>query len=133
MVNDPIADFLVQIKNAGTAGKKEITVPYSDIKLRIANVLEKKGFLGEVTKKADGNGPGKVITIALLYDAPGLPRVRGVRRMSRPSRRHYAGAKSIRPVHEGHGVMVLSTPKGVMSGDEAKKEHVGGEVLCIVW
>jgi small subunit ribosomal protein S8 len=134
VITDPIADLFVRIRNAGSAGKKVTYVPYSDIKLRILNLLLKEGYVESVAKKTlKGKHTVRVIEIGIVYDAPRQPRVRGMERVSRPSRRMYAGAKDVRKVHQGHGIMILSTPKGIMTGEEARKEHVGGEIVGKVW
>ena len=134
VITDPIADLLVRIKNGGSAGKALIYVPFSDMKLRIANVLLKEGYVTSVTKKTKrGKRDERLIEIGVSYDAPRMPRVRGIVRVSRPSRRMYIGAKEIRPVVQGHGIMILSTPKGLLTDTEARKEHVGGEIICKVW
>ncbi|HXK37921.1 MAG TPA: 30S ribosomal protein S8 [Candidatus Paceibacterota bacterium] len=134
VVTDPIADMLVRIKNAGTAGKHIVDVPHSDIKLRIANVLIKEGFVEYATKKIKkiGNRQVRVIEIGLKSQA-GAPFIRGIERVSRSSVRVYMGAADLRPVKNGYGIMVVSTPKGIMSDSQARKEHVGGEVICKVW
>ena len=115
-------------------------VPYSDLKLRIAHALKNEGFIASVERKTlKGKTTERMIAIGVQYDAPlqtggpRKPRIRGAERVSRPSRRLYAGTKDIRPVHEGHGIMLLSTPKGIMTGDAARKEHVGGEIICRIW
>lgn len=135
VITDPIADLLMRIRNAGTAGKALVYIPHSDLKLRIANVLMKEGYVSSVIKKTRKNSKGseRVIEIGIIYDAPRVPRVHGMERVSRPSRRLYAGARELKPVHQGHGILLVSTPKGVMTGEEARKEHVGGEILCKVW
>lgn len=140
MVTDPIGDMLMRLKNAGAAGKPVVRVPYSALKLSIANVLLKEGYVASVTKKAKkGKAAERWIEIGVAYDKTGdgaaevvTPRIRGAERVSKPSRRIYVGVTGIKPVKEG-GIMVLSTPKGVMTAEEAKKEHVGGEVLCRAW
>ena len=135
VINDPIGDMLMRIRNAGAAGKLTTLVPFSDMKLRIANVLEKSGYISYVTKKTRKGTKNsmRVLEIGIAYDAPRKPHVRGMVRVSRPSRRMYIGAKDIRPVHQGHGIMIISTPKGLLTETDARKEHVGGEILCKVW
>lgn len=132
MVNDPIADMLVRLKNAGEAGKSVVEVPFSGLKLRIANILLEEGFLASVTKKTKKGNIG-TIEIGLAYDEMRRPRFSGLVRVSRPSRRMYSKSKEIRPVQQGHGIMILSTPKGVMTDAKARKENVGGEILCKIW
>ncbi len=134
VVTDPIADMLVRIKNAGTAGKTTVDIPFSDIKLRIANVLIKEGFVEFATKKIKKIGKSQVRVIEIgLKEQGGLPLIRGIERVSRPSVRVYKRAEDLRPIKNGFGIMVVSTPKGIMSDTQARKEHVGGEVICKVW
>lgn len=134
VITDPIADILVRIKNGGHAGKTVIYVPFSGMKLRLSNVLLKEGYVSSVVKKLKkGKRDERLIEIGIAYDAPRVPRVRGMERVSRPSRRVYLSSKEIRPVLQGHGLMILSTPKGLLTDTEARKEHVGGEVICKIW
>lgn len=134
VITDPIADMFMRIRNGGAAGKKSVYIPYSDVKMRIANVLMKEGYLSSVSKKVlKGRTTLRVIEVGVVYDAPLAPRVRGMERVSRPSRRMYVGAKELRLVNQGHGIMILSTPKGILTGSEAHKEHVGGEIIGKVW
>lgn len=130
MTTDPIADMLIMIKNAGNASRDAILVPYSNIKQSIANCLLKEGYVKSVAKKSKSGFP--TIEITLLY-AGKVPRVNDVKRVSKPSRRMYMGVKDIRAYKSGHGMTVLSTPKGIMSDKDAKKEQVGGEVLFTIW
>jgi small subunit ribosomal protein S8 len=132
MVNDPIADMLVRLKNAGEAGKPVVDVPFSGLKLRIANILLEEGYVASVVKNTK-KGKGGTIEIGILFDENKRPRLSGLIRVSRPSRRVYSKSKEIRPVQQGHGIMILSTPKGVMTDAKARKENVGGEVLCKIW
>lgn len=134
VITDPIADMLVRLRNAGSAGKPFAYVPYSDLKLRIAHVLMKEGYVASIARKTlKGKTTERMIEIGLQYDGPGQPRIRGAERVSRPSRRLYFGAKDIHPIHQGHGTMLLSTPKGILTGDAARREHVGGEIICKIW
>ena len=131
MVGDPLANFIISIKNAGVVGKESIAVPFSKMKHSIAVVLNKEGFVGEVGKK--GEGVKKVLTVVLLYDKEGKPKIKDVARVSKFSKRIYIGSKEIKSVRGGTGLLVLSTPKGIMSGKEARKQNVGGEVLFKAW
>lgn len=134
MVTDPIADMLQRLRGAQAAHKASVVIPFSNQKIRIANVLLAEGFVGSVVKKAKkGDKTARWIDIALSYDTAGLPRITGAERVSRPSRRVYAGAADLHTVRQGFGIAVVSTPKGIMTDREARKEHVGGEVLCRVW
>lgn len=134
VINDPIADMLMRIRTGGEANKETILIPFSDVKFRIASVLQKGGYITHVAKKTKkGKTSMRVLEVGISYDAPRVPRVKGAVRVSRPSRRIYVGASDIKPVLQGHGITILSTPKGIMTNMEARKEHVGGEVLCKVW
>jgi len=131
MVNDPVADLITRLKNAGAVGHKAVTLPYSKLKEAIALTLKKSGFVGDVSH--DGSGVKKTLTIALLYDKDGKPLIRGVKRISKPGRRLYAGVKDIHPVKYGKGIMVLSTPRGILIDSEARKVKIGGETLFTMW
>ena len=130
MVTDPIADLLVRIKNAGNTGLPSTTIPYSQLKFEIVNLLEKEGYVGSVSKK--GKKAKKVIEVGIAY-IDKKPRIADAVRVSKPSRRIYMGVNDIRPVRHGYGLTVLSTPKGIMTDKEARKEHVGGEALFKIW
>src|SRR3989344_6151544 len=127
---DPIASMLIKIKNGSLANHEMISLPYSNIKHQIGNCLMKEGFVKSVIKKMKDKGFN--LEIGLIYNE-GTPRVSGVKRVSKPSQRLYAGMKDIKLVKSGKGIMILSTPKGVMSGREARKEMVGGEIICQIW
>lgn len=128
---DHIADMITRIKNAGDVKKESLVFPYSKIKFEIASVLEKEGFLKSVSKK--GKKITKFIEAELVYEADGTPKVRGVERVSKLSKRMYQKAKELRPVKYGTGHLILTTPKGIMTGRDAKKENVGGEILFKIW
>jgi small subunit ribosomal protein S8 len=129
-MTDPIADMIIRMKNAGDARKDTTSFPYSKIKHDICELLKKEGFVGTCTKK--GKKTTTSIEVEILY--PGdEPRITGVRKISKPSRRIYQGSKDIRRVKNGFGMLVLTTPKGIMTGDEARKEKIGGEALFEIW
>jgi small subunit ribosomal protein S8 len=128
MVNDPVADFLVQLKNASRAGKRDIDVPYSILKHSIADILKNRGLLTSVEKR--GKKVRKVLSVTLSDSA--LETLR-TKRLSKPSRRVYVKSKDIHPVRAGKGIAILSTPKGVLSGEDARAQGVGGELLCKIW
>jgi len=131
-MNDPISDFLIRIKNAGAAGKRNVLVPFSNMKSAIAELLFAKGFIGEIAKK--GKTPAtKSLSINVLYEADGSPKIRDVKRISKPSRRLYEKTKNIKSYRRGFGMAVLSTPKGIMSDLDARKANVGGELLFTIW
>ena len=141
VITDPIVDMFTRIRNAGSAGKTLVYVPYSSLKLRIAQVLLKAGYIASIAHKTlkEGKSSMRAIEIGVEYDPPSeagasrVPRLRGVERTSRPSRRRYIGVKDIHSIRQGSGIMLLSTPKGILTGDAARKEHVGGEIICKVW
>jgi len=127
MVNDPIADFLVRLSNASAVGHERVLVPFSKMKEAIATVLSREGYVGEVKRAASG-----ALRVDLRYHN-GRPAVLGFKRLSKPSRRLYMGAHEIQPVKNDRGLLVLSTPAGILSGKEARKQHVGGETLFEIW
>lgn len=129
-MHDPIADMLISIKNAGNAGKSLAVVPFSNLKEEIAKVLFANGFIASYAKK--GKKVQKTLELGIAYEGK-APRVADVARMSKPSRRFYMKSADLKPVKNGYGLMVLSTPKGIMTGDEARKAQVGGEVLFKIW
>lgn len=128
---DTIADMLVSMKNASMVAKSTVVVPFSKIKYAIAQCLQNSGFIEGVSKKTLKNNVA-VLEIALAYTDAGA-KIHDVKRVSKPSRRVYMGVRDMRPVKNGHGITVLSTPKGILSDKEAKKEQVGGEALFMIW
>ena len=128
---DKIANMLIMIKNAGNAGKDSVAIPYSNLKHAIGDCLVKGRFIANVSKKtAEGGKPELIVT--LLKEGK-KPRITQVERISKPSKRVYIKAKDIKPVRQGFGLMVLSTPKGVLTAPDARKELVGGEALFRIW
>jgi small subunit ribosomal protein S8 len=130
-VNDPIADMLTRIRNAAHAHHDAVTIPYSRIKEAIARVLASEGFIKDVS--VGGEGVRRALVVALKYVGSGRPVFQHLQRNSKLGRRVYVGAQKIRPSRQGMGVSILTTSKGVMKEMDAKKQNVGGEVLCIVW
>ncbi len=111
--------------------KESVVLTNSKLKMAILQCMQKAGYIESVTKKGK-----KVVTyleVVLAYDADGRPKVSEAKRMSKSSKRVYMGAKDIRPVRNGYGIMILSTPKGILTGEDARKESVGGEALLSVW
>lgn len=127
---DSISNMLIMIKNASLAGKSSVSMPFSKLKFAIAECLAKEGYVKEVSKKIRKEHP--VLEIELSY-ADKNPKISGVERISKQSKRVYFGMKDIHTVRGGTGLLVLSTPKGIMSGKNARKEQVGGEALFKVW
>lgn len=130
-MNDPIGDFIIRIKNAGFAGKKEVSAPFSKMKMAIAELLSAKGFVGAVSKKMKEETPRSIV-VELVYEN-GKPVVNGVQRISKPSRHLYESAKNIKQFRRGFGMTVFSTPKGIMADVDAKKANLGGEILFNIW
>lgn len=129
-MHDPVSDMLSQIRNASAAGHKTVSVPFSKFKLAIAQALARHGYIEAAEEK--GKDIKKTVEITLVPNDR-APRIRGHKRISKPSRRVYYKGSDIHPIKNGYGTLVLSTPKGVLSGDDAKKAHVGGEVLFAIW
>lgn len=123
--------MLIKIKNANHQGLSTVSFPMSKMSLSIATLLEKEGYLKDVSKK--GKKVAKTIEASLVYDEKKQPRVTDVKRVSKLSKRIYAGVSDIRQVRSGFGIMVLTTPKGVITDKQAKQEKVGGEVLFKIW
>ena len=118
------------MKNGNLAGKTTVTVPYSKIKNAIGQCLKKEGYIANVAKKIKKDFP--VLEVELIY-IDKKPKISHVERVSKQSRRVYFGIKDIHSVRNGSGLLVLSTPKGILSGKEARKEQVGGEALLKMW
>ena len=129
-MQDPIADMLTRIRNAGAAGLDNVAIPLSKEKEAIANVLKEEGYVRSVA--VVGEGVKRQIVITLKY-VDGKSVIEGIERVSKPSRRVYCGVASIPRVRNGLGTVILSTPKGIISGRQAVAENVGGEILCFVW
>lgn len=130
-MTDPIADMLTRIRNAQQAGHASLTLPRSKVKLAITNILKSEGFVEGYVE--DERGPQGAIKIFLRYDAAQNGVIRGLRRVSKPSRRVYVGKDDIPRVRNGLGVAILTTPRGVLTDSQARQAGVGGEVICHVW
>lgn len=124
---DKIADMLVVIKNGSAAGKETVSIPYSGYKANIARALFQEGYIKAYTKKEGTKGA--VLELDLMYSKENKPKISDVKRVSKSSRRLYTNVKNIKRVKQGHGRVFLSTPKGILTGEQAKKEMVGGEIL----
>jgi len=131
MVNDTIGDFIIRLKNAGAVKKESVSVPFSALKLAVAEKLKDAGFVASIDKK--GKKVRKTLDVVLKYDTEGIHVIHGVKRISKPGRRVYRSVSEIMPVRYGYGTLVLSTPKGILTGKEARKENVGGEALFEIW
>lgn len=131
-MNDPIADMLTRLRNAGKVNHQTVTVPYSRIKMAVAQILEREGYLTSV--KAEGEGVAKFISMDLKYlDNGKVSHIRGLRRISKPGRRMYVQSDAIPRVNSGAGIAIISTSKGILSDKEARTQNVGGEILCEIF
>lgn len=128
---DPISNMLTTINNAQAVKKETVLIPYSGVKNSIAKVLGQNGLVGDVA--VDTNEKGfKVIKINLKYDEQGRSAIAQIRRVSKPGRRVYAKANNIPKPKGGYGIIIVSTPKGILTGEQASKIHSGGEIICEV-
>ncbi len=130
-MNDKISELIISIKNAGMAGNKTTEVPASKLKKSVLMLLKKEGYITDFEEK--GKDVTKAFVITIAYKKDGTPKISDVKRVSKLSRRSYVGYRDLRPVKYGHGLAVLSTPLGVISGSEARAKKVGGEVLFTIW
>ena len=130
MHSDPIADYLTRVRNAQLARHKVVEIPASNLKKEITKILEDKGYI--LSHKFEDDGKQGIIKIALKY-TNSTPAIKKIERVSTPGLRKYAGADNLPRVLNGLGIAILSTSKGVISDKEARKENVGGEVLCYVY
>lgn len=131
MMTDPVGDMLTRIRNAGGARHAQLSCPASKLKLAVATVLSKEGFIGAVSTDGDEKKP--TLMIELRYQDDGKLMIDGMRRVSKPGRRVYVGAGEVKQVRAGLGMSVLSTSKGVLCDRDARAAKVGGEVICEVW
>ena len=129
-LSDPIADFLTRLRNRAGAMKTETTAPYSKIKAEIARILKQEGYIADYEVVSTGTFPEIRITNKFVNRAPAIT---GLKRVSKPGLRRYVGSQEIPRVLGGLGISILSTPRGIVTGREAKKQNVGGELLAYVW
>ena len=130
-MTDPIADMLTRIRNAIMANHSRVDIPGSKLKLEVARILKEEGYINNYVTK--GEKPKFSIRIFLRYDAKGESSITHLSRVSRPGRRVYVGAREIPRVLGGYGVNILSTSRGLMSGNTARRENVGGEILANIY
>ena len=130
-LTDPVADLLTRIRNGVRAHHVKVDVPSSKLKLEIVRILQDEGYVGGFKLNEENGRP--TLKVALKYGPNDQPVISNLRRVSQPGCRVYIGCKEIRPVLGGLGISILSTPQGVMTGRQARKLRVGGEVLCEVW
>ncbi len=131
MVIDPISDMITRVRNASRVGKPQVVVSFSNLNLNLANVLKKAGFIKSVSKNSRFSR--QYICLDIAYNDKGKAVLSEIYRVSKPSRRIYRKASEIHTVRQGKGLFIISTPKGLLTDKEARKEKVGGEVLCKLW
>jgi small subunit ribosomal protein S8 len=136
-MNDPIADMIIRMKNASDSKKESVVFPYSKLKLAILETLQKNGFVKQKSGFVKSFGKkgkkiAKFIEVALIYEN-GEPKIKGVDRVSKTSKRIYNKSNEIKSVKSGYGLLILSTPQGIMTDRQAKEAHVGGEALFKIW
>lgn len=129
-MNDPIADMLTRLRNATSSRKAELSMPYSKLKSEVAKILKKEGYITDYELDTTGKHPELKIRTKFVNKTSAIA---GLKRVSRPGLRRYVGAGEIPRVLGGMGIAVLSTPRGVLSGHEARKQNVGGELLAYIW
>jgi small subunit ribosomal protein S8 len=130
-MTDPIADLLTRIRNAQRAGLEKVELPSSKLKVAVAELLKSEGFVNEVATRKEG--VGSTLVILLKYDGQKRPAISEIKRQSKPGLRRYVKHTEIPKVMNGLGIAVLSTSKGVMVDREARKAHLGGELIATVW
>lgn len=130
VISDPISDFLIRLKNASRAQNDQFIAPSSKMKVELARILKEEGYITEY--EVDNTTKFPTIKVVTRY-VDGTPALTDLKRVSRPGRRHYVGAGEVPRVLNGLGISILSTPRGVMTGTQAKRENVGGEFLAKVW
>jgi len=129
-LTDPIADFLIRLKNASRAGNESFRAPHSKLKVEIARILKEEGYIWNYEVDTSGQFPEIVVKTKFI---DGVPALTDLKRISKCGRRKYTGSQEIPRVLNGMGISILSTSKGVMTGHQARKEKVGGEVIAFVW
>lgn len=128
-MQDPISDMLTRLRNGYMSKQKEVVIPSSNLKVAIAKVLEQEGYIKGF--RVDGDVKKSLVVEMKYFNRRSV--VEGIERVSKPSCRLYCGCKDIPKVKDGLGLAILSTPKGILSGKDAEKQNVGGEILCYVW
>ena len=131
MNTDPIADYLTRIRNGIMAGHDAVVVPSSKIKAGLCGILKQEGYIHSFKQVEHEGREYLILNLKYVKDKENV--IHGLRRVSRPGLRIYSGAQEIPDVHGGRGIAILSTPKGLLTGKDAKKQNVGGEVLAHIW
>jgi len=131
MMTDPIADLLTRIRNALRIRRESVDIPHSQLKVGVAEVLQREGFI--LSFRVIDTVPAGTLRIELRYGPDGEDIIRSIQRTSRPGCRVYAGVEEMKPVKWGQGISIVSTSKGILSDRECRRDHVGGEVLATIW
>src|SRR5579875_2933001 len=136
-MTDPVADLLTRLRNAANAQHHDVAIPASKLKVELARILKEQGYIEAYSVQAPGEGtnatPGEQLTVTLKYTQDRKPVISGIQRVSRPGRRTYVDRTGIPRIQGGMGTAIISTSRGVMTGHEARREGVGGEVVARVW
>ena len=132
-MSDPIADMLTRIRNSTTSRHEKVSIPSSKMKVAIAGVLKEEGFISDYDISSEADSAQSDLNVSLSYDPANKPLITGLKRVSRPGLRVYVQRREIPRVFGGLGVAILSTSQGIMTGQEARRRQVGGEILCYVW
>lgn len=130
VLSDPISDFLTRFKNASRAGNERFTAPFSKMKAEVARILKEEGYIWNYEVDTSGKFPLIVVKTKFIDDTPALT---DLKKVSKPGRREYVGAQKIPRVLNGLGISIVSTSRGLMTGSQARRENVGGELLAYVW
>ena len=134
MTSDRVGDFITRLTNAGAAGKREVVLPHSRHLESVARKLSALGFVGKVSTEADPAASAKkTLSVELLYSSLGEPKIRGVKRLSKPGRRLYAPHREVHRVAGGTGARIISSNRGILSDAEARRDRAGGETLFEIW
>ena len=131
MNTDPIADMITRIRNANVVSHPSVEMPSSKLKVALAKLLKSEGYISDYSERAEGNF--KILTVALKYDETNKPVISNLKRVSKPGLRNYCKAKNLPQVFGGMGIAIVSTSKGLLTDRKARKENLGGEILCYVW
>ena len=131
MNTDPIADMLTRIRNANVVSHPSVELPSSKLKVALAKLLKSEGYIKDYSEKTEGSF--KTLTIELKYDEENKPVITHLERVSKPGLRNYSKAKNLPKVMDGMGIAIVSTSKGLLTDRKARKENLGGEILCYVW
>jgi small subunit ribosomal protein S8 len=132
-MTDPISDFLTRLRNGARAQHHDVTLPASKLKREVARILQEQGYIDAYDVHESAYGPGQELTVTLKYTDERKPVISGIERVSRPGRRTYVDHAHIPRIQGGMGTAIISTSKGVMTGHDARREGVGGEVVARVW